>query len=527
MVKLGQVPRLAPLAAAMLGVFAHADSRADWSIRPGVEVRETYTDNVALQPEPRADGQFVTEINPTLRVDHKGPRLTLNANARLNYFIFGDKQVSGTNKFYKQFSGSGRFEAIEDTLFVEATGFYGPRAVSPFGQQLTDNLYANANRAQISSWSIAPYVTRRFGNSANLLVRYMRDSIDTGSSGFGTSDGDSYLFNLASGPAFNTLAWNLRLTRQDILEKRARIGAGNVQTANEQDTSSETALASLRYRLTPGFSLTSSLGYDNYDYAELGGVTKGRSWSGGFAWAPSLRTSLEVSAGKRYIGSSKSLLAQHRSRRTTWKISYSDSVNNMRSNSLLPATFDTAATLDRLFLASIPDDEARRLQIERVMLQANLPASLTESISFLSNRYFLQKQLTGSMGFKLARTTGLVNVWRTRNDALTTSATDSGILGSTLAARNDNTRQEGASMTLTYAVSPRSNLRLTRTVGESLSLTDGRATFNRSLRLTATRSLSRQLIAGVELRNIHGSSISTNYLPYREKAVAAYLSYQR
>jgi uncharacterized protein (PEP-CTERM system associated) len=315
MVKPLRAPRLAPLAAAVLGVLASASSRADWSVRPGIELRETYTDNVALRPEPLAEAQFVTEINPSLRIVHKGRRLNFNADARYNYFVYSDKQANGTAQFHKQMSGSGSFEAIDDTLFVDATVFHGPRSISPFGQQLTDNRFANVNQAQITSWSIAPYMVRRFGNSANMMLRYTRDVVDTGDSGFGRSDGNTLLFNLSSGPAFNVMSWNLRLSRQDLDQNQTRSGPASPVLAREQDTSAQVALASLRYRVSGSFALTASAGYDKYDYSGLGGVTAGGSWSTGLAWMPSPRTSLEMSAGKRYIGSSKSLQDQLKRRR--------------------------------------------------------------------------------------------------------------------------------------------------------------------------------------------------------------------
>jgi uncharacterized protein (PEP-CTERM system associated) len=180
-----------------------------------------------------------------------------------------------------------------------------------------------------------------------------------------------------------------------------------------------------------------------------------------------------------------------------------------------------------MFLPNFPDDEQRRLAVAEYIRVNALPSALQDSVSFLSNRYFLQKQLYASAGFKLARTTGLLNLYRTRSNALTSSATDSSVLGSTLSSFNDNSLLQGGSLTLTYALSPRSSLRVTRSVTSNESLGTQRDTFSRSLRLGATRSLTRKLVAGIELRKIHGTSLSTDYLPYRENAVAAYLTYQR
>ena len=71
-----------PVAAAVgLALLSLAPAcRADWKFTPQVEVRETYTDNVALRPN--GEGNWVTELAPSLRIAHTGPRLQLDATIR-------------------------------------------------------------------------------------------------------------------------------------------------------------------------------------------------------------------------------------------------------------------------------------------------------------------------------------------------------------------------------------------------------------------------------------------------------------
>jgi uncharacterized protein (PEP-CTERM system associated) len=517
-------PRLAPLAAAVCAILAAPHARSDWSVRPALELRETYTDNVALRADdPQA--QWVTEVNPGLEIAHRGRRLTVSSRARLNYFVYGDERVSGTNRFYKQFDGAANAELLEDRLFLEATGSIGPRNISPFGTQAAGNRFSSANSAEVTSYSLSPMYTQRFGSAARLLARYTRDSVDGGESGFGSSDGNIYLLDLSSGPAYRTLSWGVRATRQEIERFRGGRPAG---ASGAQKSRSDTALATLGYALSGSFQLTASAGYDGYDFGALGGKTEGASWSTGFAWQPSSRTSLQASVGKRHIGSSNSLQALHRSRRSTWRIGYNEAVNTTRSNFTLPSTFDTASLIDRLLRPSFPDPVERQAAVEDYIREAGLPPALVENISFLSNRYYLQKQLTASAGWKLARTSATLSLYRTRSDALTDSQSDSVILGQATSSLNNKTRQVGGSFTLNYKISPRSNLRLLQTVSENTSLSNARRqTTHRATRLGVTRALTRDLKGSLELRRISGTSVSSSYAPYREKAIAATLSYQR
>lgn len=525
-----RVPRLAPLAAAVCGVLLAPASRADWSVRPSFELRESYTDNVALRAvDPQA--QWITELSPGLAIEHRGRRLTASVRTRLDYFIYGDERISGTNRFHKQFNGAANAELIEDLLFVEATGSIAPRNISPFGQQATQSRYASANQAEVRTYSISPSLNQRFGNSARMLLRYTHDSVDAGASGFGSSEGNNFLFDLSSGPSFRNLAWSVRASRYDVERFQATRNAGADPAASplsQQNTVADNALASLRYSVTRTFGLTASAGYDSYDYDSLGGKTEGASWTTGFTWAPSARTSVQASIGRRYVGSNNAFQALHRSRRTTWRLSYDESVNNMRSNFLLPATFDTASLLDRMLTTNIPDPVQRRAEVEALMRERNLPPSLVDNVNFLSNRYFLQKQLTASVGVKLARTDMTLALYRTRSDALSSSESDSVILGRATSSLNDKTRQVGASFTLNYKISPRSNLRLTQNVYDNTSLTPGgRSSTNRALRVGLTRKMSREVNGSLELRRIAGNSVVNNFAPYREHAIAATLSYQR
>jgi uncharacterized protein (PEP-CTERM system associated) len=506
-----------PLAApfAMLALLLSPACRADWKVVPSVEVRETYTDNVRLEASQAARSEFITEVAPSVAVSNDGPRLKLRGTFSTRLYGYSDDSVQGLSRSQRQLAADARAKLIEDLLFFDATASIGQSSISAFGPQVNNNNgYSGTNRTEVSTWRVSPYLTHRFGSTASAELRYARDSVRPGSFGVGDSSSDTASLSIASGEAFRTVGWGLQLSRQELDDSQAG------------QSTSQNGSASLRYRITDSFNLNLSGGYDKYDYQALGGKTAGKSYSAGFSWNPSLRTSIQASAGKRYFGNSYMLAALHRSRRTVWNINYNDAVTTTRAQFLIPAAIDTAAMLDRLFTASFPDPVARQQAVDAYIRATGLPPSLANNINYLSNRFILQKQLQASVAFNTPRTTTIVSLNATRRNALSTTASDSELLGSSLSTLNDNTRQVNASLASNYRLNSRTSVNLTLTAGHADSLSTGIRDNQKMAALTLTRQLQRKLKGMVDLRRSQGNADVVGGRTFRENTISASLLLQ-
>jgi uncharacterized protein (PEP-CTERM system associated) len=507
--------RLAPLAAAS-ALLAAAPCHADWKFTPSIGLTETWTDNVNLQSDALAKGQFVTESTPGFALAANGPRLKLAASSQWHFFAYRDKSIPDTHDSQRQYQLDARAKVVDDLLFLDAAASGGPQGISAFGPQPgSDNLYALGNRTEVNTWRISPYLRQRFGSNADLTLRYTRDGVDTGVRNlFGSSVGSSVNLDLASGKAWHTLGWGLAYSRQDLDNKLT--GA----------SSSQTALANLRYRLTSTLSATASGGYDKFDYQALGGRTAGRSWSAGGIWTPSQRTTVQASVGRRYFGKTGSLLASLRSRRSVWNVSYSDDVTTTRSQFVLPAAIDTAAMLDRMFAASIPDPQARAEAVAAYMQSAGLPPTLANSVNYLSNRYLRQKLFQAGAIFRGAHGDLVLSAFDTARVALSQQQSDSELLGSQLRALNDDTRQRGLNTNWSVRLSSRSSGILGLTASRTTSATTGLASNDRLLRAGLTHRFDRQVRGALEVRHHEGDLGAGSGQRFRENAVAASISVQ-
>ena len=505
-------PARLPLPAALMALLLTPVCRAEPQWTPALDLRETYSDNANLAPPDQARGQWVSEAAPSLSLIDNTPRLRLSAAYQAHFYAYSDRSVAGTQGAQSEFQGAAHADAIEGLLYVDAAGSYGQQAISAFGPPVGDDSYTSTNRAHVKTYRLSPYLVHGFGSLLTTELHYTHDVVSSDQIGFARSQADSVLASLNSGRAFGKFGWGLQYSRQ-VLDN----------SAQPRSTSTNASL-NLRYALSSQFSLTASGGYDRYAYDEVAGsLPAGKSWSAGFVWTPSTRTSVSASYGKRYFGNSDAFNALHRSRHTVWTASYSTDVTTARDQFLLPAAVSTADLLDRLFAASI-SDPGQRQQAVQAFIQANkLPATLVDSINYFSNSYQLQKQFQLSTALNSAYTSTILSLYDMRRQALSSVQTDSQLLGNNNANVNEATRQQGVSAAFNLRLSARSSVNASATYGKSSSLAQVFSTTTRAYRISLARQFAAKLNADIELRRQEGSAGGTA-AGYRENALAFHVN---
>lgn len=508
----GLGPVLRPLPAALLLVLAAPLCRAELKVATAVDSRVTYTDNVNLATEDQARALWIGELSPTISLSDQTSRLRFNATYQGHLYGYSHSDPVATQSADSQFNGALHAEALTDWLYLDAAGAYSQQAVSAFGQPVADNGYSTANRAHVKSYQLSPYLSHRWGSALVTQLHYTHDAVSSDQPGFGSSNSDRVLASIASGAGAGRLSWSLQGSRQQL----------DTGVGPSYSTTSYNLGGSLR--VLPTLALTASAGHERYDYeSQLNDLPGGKSWSLGFNWTPTSRSSLAASFGKRYFGNSNSLDALHRSMRTVWTLNYSTDVTTSRDQFLLPAAVSTADLLDRMFASTVPDAATRR-QVVQAFIQANgLPSALLDSVNYLSNRYILQKQLQLSTAWNLPRSALIFSLYDTRRTALSQVQTDSTLQGSFGGTINDNTRQQGGGATLNLRLTSRSSVNLAAAYSRSRSLTDDVRSVNRLFRVSLTQQLGRKLSGDVELRRQQGQ-IGGATGGYRENAVVFHLN---
>jgi uncharacterized protein (PEP-CTERM system associated) len=517
-----KVLRLTPLALAAL--LLSAECRADWKFTPIVGVAETYSDNPGLQRDEDAHGQWIAEAIPGFTLTSRSRRLRLNASGEWHFYKYQDKNTPNTHDRERRYAASLDANLVENLLTLEASANGSRQATSAFGPRFTEP-YSTFNRTDVRTWSISPILQHRFGSAADLQMRLTRDSVQTDgditTNAFGNSMATTGLFSLAS-PATSgdALGWGLQYMRQDL------------ETDRFGTSTAVNAIASLRYRLNRTLSTVATVGHDSYEYQALNNRSSGPSYSAGFIWTPSSRTSVDARLGHSYIGRTGSLMAVQRNRHLVSQLMYADQVTTTRAQFLLPAAIDTASMLDNLLSATISDPIARAAAVQAYMAATGLPPTLANNINYLSNRYMRDRRLQAALIYNLAHSTVTLSAYRSQRTGLSVQQSDSELLGSQLSSLNDNVRQYGADIGFNYRLSARTTANAIASASRSTSLTTGIMTPSHFVSLGLTRQFGRNTRAIVELRHTQSANGALNTATavgpgsYTENALRATLSVQ-
>lgn len=499
---------LVPAAAWVALAWPVPAGAADWKVEPGIDLRETYTDNLTLAPSGSERGDFVTEISPRLSVKGTGPRMKLGAEYTMRNFLYA--RESGASNTHHQLQAAAHAEMVEDLFYIDGKASAGQQAISAFGPQVAGSGHLSGNQADVRTYSVSPYLQHRFGRSATAEMRFSHDSVGADTGGLLDSRSNRVRIGLNSGSAFRTLLWGIAYDDQKIEYESA------------EDVETRSLSGSLRYRLSPRFAVTAAGGYEDNSYVSIGRKPEGKFWSLGAAWMPSERSSVEVSAGKRFFGDTLAIRAQHRTRLTVWSFGYQEDVTTTRSQFLVPSAQDTAAFLNGLWMSSIPDEVAREELVRSFIREAGLPATLVVPVNSFTNRVFLQKSAHASVALRGMKNTLTASVFRVEREPQSAPGNDVALGPGADTLLGEASRQDGVSTVWNWRLSPRTSVTAGAGYSRVRSEATGRRDDNVTARIGLTHQLQQKLTGGVELRRLEKRS-SDSGAEFRENAISAFL----
>lgn len=493
-------PRLKPLAAALMlaGALSPAIA-ADVTFTPRIEVRSTYTDNVHLAVIGQEQGDVITEIKPGFKLDVDGRRLKAHIDYTLDYLHYRDRQAE-KDKLHN-FWGEGGLNAIDDWLFIEARGSINQVLVDPFGAYAVGENAINlsANRAEVRTYHVTPYVRHDIGDFARGEIRYVREGVRSDADRLSDTDTERKTLILSSGSGFRNVGWGFLYNDETI----DYASAGKVGIT--------TAFGVLKYNVTRQFAVTATAGHEKYGYLSLSNRSSGNFWTVGIGWRPSVRTLLDFSVGRRFFGTTAALNFNHRSRRTAWQVSYNEDITTTQQQfqvgTTTTTTLNTAAFIDRLWTSLIPDPNIRRDAVLAFVRDSGLPATLTPGANAFANTFFLQKALQASVAIRTRRGTLMLNAFNSLKRSTGSVDLDVALFGSggTLDDRRQ-LRQAGAQLLWNYSLSPRTGLTLSASHVDAHSSLARKEIVVHNQRIGLSHRFARDLRGELELRRMRQSA---------------------
>lgn len=361
----------------MAMLAAPAAHAMDWKVTPSLNLSETYSDNITLAPRGKEQSEFITQINPGVSLTGDASRLKLNLNYRMQNLLYA--KDSSRNNIRHQLFANGTATLVEDTFFVDASSSIGQRIISGAGPVPLDNVSVTGNTTDVITYRVSPYLRHNFGSAASTEVRYSYDAVNYQIGGF-NSTSNTVSASLKSGPSFDQIPWGLNYRQQKI----------GYEGAGRPDVKFEMLTGNVSYILSRKFSLIAQGGYEqnSYAFAASGQRPSGPFWSAGANWAPTSRTSLQATYGKRFFGTTYSFNLNHTTRRTSWQASYTQNVMTVRQ-----------LEFERQFFV-VANPATGNPFIDPV---TGLPLLLALNIPTLTNDVFIIKRLQGTVGYNPGR----------------------------------------------------------------------------------------------------------------------------
>jgi len=474
-----QLAALCSCAAVILSLPRLANA-AEWSVKPSLNLIENYSDNVRRSPKGQEQSDWISQLSPGLILTGDGPKLKLNTRYTMQKLLYAKNKQSDSTRH--NLNANAHSELVNEQLFLDGTASISQQNTAPLGPQTLNNFNISANRADVMSYSISPYLKHRFHGFANGELRFNHAAVNTTASGLANNQTDSISLNLGNGYSFTSLLWGMNYNKQ-----KSSYGS-MLQAIN-----SETYSGSLGYKITPHFALNATAGNEKNDYISIAKRPQGAFYSAGFTWSPSLLTSIKASAGQRFYGSSFSLNARHSSRQTTWSLDYSEDVTTTQA---------------------------------QFLNNAGLPAQpLPGASNFLSNQVFLQKRLTASVAINGRRNAVIFNLFDSLRDAQTSQVQNLSLLGTANQALGNQSKQLGGNASWNHQIGPYTSANLT--VGYTKNNFPAlRITGNdKNIQLSVNTKLQADLSSSISLLHNQYNSSQPN-TDVRENAIIASLLMQ-
>ena len=303
-------------AVAMLGsiLFSPELHAAKWDVSKSVSLNEVYTDNVRLANSGK-ESDFITQVTPSISVNGKGARASVNFSGSLRYDMGGRNSGSIT----PHLRGKANTELVRDHFFVDATASITQNAIDPYGDIAVDNINKTGNVTTSYQFSVSPYYKIRIKDVGDLNVRY-RYTNTSHSEGPASNSGKSQLsadFNVDS--KSSKFTWGVRTDASS---------SSNSGSSNSNLSSTNVMWG---YQFNRRWQINGSLGRDWNDYRSTRSSVSGFRWTLNTNWTPNPRTFLKIGYGGRYFGSTPTLDFTYKSRRSSIKLGYSRIVTDANS----------------------------------------------------------------------------------------------------------------------------------------------------------------------------------------------------
>lgn len=489
-----------PLMAAQ-GTEKSAEPKQSVSVSTRVSVTETWTDNVRLSSI--AESELITEIRPGIHVDVNKARV----KGFFDYALSGISYANSTaaNRSLNALSSNLQLEAVDNTLFVDVNGTISQQAASAFGTQSVDNTSINANRTEVSTYRLSPYLKGHLGNAATYLARFSRSITSSDATVASGSATNELTLNFKGDIGTSRLGWTVDASNQEVIYSAGR------------SLENFKALAGLVYAITPRLEVAVSTGTESHNYTSLSKESSAVNGVG-LNWKPLEATKLSAILLRHAYGDTYTLNFDHRTGRTAWQ--YSNTKETTQTPNLQNA--GSPGSVYDLYYAQFattePDPVARAQLVNAYLQTYGLSPSAATATGFVASSLALQhRQL---LSFALLGKRDTITFIATQSESTRLDTVTNAIDDFTT---SPTVRQQGWSGNFAHRLTPEYSFGVLVSQMTSSGALSSQATDLRNVNLSMTGKIGRKSTATLGVRKVESTNGDK---PYSESALTATINLQ-
>lgn len=368
-----------------------------WRVTPSVMVRETITDNVALQPDDAKRSDFISEVMPGIQIDRNRGRLRVHLNYQADAIIHS--RESSASEFQNNLDATVNFEAVEKFLFVDLNANIAQEVLSPFGPRPPSSSNITSNRTESRMFQLSPFIKGQIPSFADYVLRYRySDFRSTGGSDSKVQEVTGTLTGVPHGRV--TWSTDLLLQRNEFEDQRS--------------TTLEHLLFRTGYAIYPELVPYAAVGVERTNFASLQKQTD-TVYGAGVVWEAGPRTHAAAKWEHRFFGDSWLYELRQRWRRVI--VTFTDTRDVSTNAQRLASRSSGGISFNLLFdaLASrIPDPAERATEVQRLLREGGIPPDLNLPLDFLTNGTFVERRQELSAAVQGVRNTLVLTAFQVR-----------------------------------------------------------------------------------------------------------------
>lgn len=481
-------------------IATQSNAQVGSSISSNISLSEVWTNNISLDNGVQQSG-WISQISPGINFRSSFGRFKGYINYSLN--ITSHSGVSNNNSLQNSLNSAGNIEVIDGHGFIDVTGLITQQTISAFSVQSANN-NLNSNKTEVSSYSIAPYYRGKLSNLLNYEVRHSWIGTQAKKSNNYSSNDNLTSFRINGDDFFRKLSWAFDANHEKV--------SRNIGT----DTEIDALKFSLNYPIVDQIMFSANAGRTTQNYSSIQKVS---SWTSGLGlnWSISERTKLAVNVENNPLGGMHSVNFEHRTPRTSWRVSDVKSVS--LSNGKNSLSFGNNYDLLYSQFASIESDPIKRAQlVNNYLLNNGISANSTSLIGYLTSGNSILHAQNASFALLGARDTIIFTVARSISKRIATSALSGDDLsGSSLI------RQDGLTVGYTHRLNE--DIVLANQFSKQKTFGDLNSQYSEVKSVNVSASTRVGVRAYFTLSARRSISSSTTF-PYRESAVTGNLLVQ-